>query len=123
MKLHLETRTSHNTFTGYGAGYVLVNAERYETNLVVMPDYLADDWPVQGFEQLAREHFEFIAQLAPDLVLLGTGATLRFPHPRLSQPLSAARIGLEVMGTQAACRTYNILLGEGRKVAAALLLG
>jgi uncharacterized protein len=58
----------------------------------------------------------------PEIVLLGTGATQRFPHPRLSAPLAAARVGFEVMDTRAACRTYNILLGEGRRVVAAVLL-
>jgi len=60
--------------------------------------------------------------LQPDIVVLGTGASLRFPHPRLTRALLEQRIGLEVMDTAAACRTFNILAAEGRRVAAALML-
>ena len=66
--------------------------------------------------------FKFLLALEPEIVLLGTGATLRFPRPALSHCLTQAHIGLEVMDTAAACRTYNILVAEGRRVLAALLL-
>jgi uncharacterized protein len=71
---------------------------------------------------LEAAHFEAILEFMPEIVLLGTGGTLRFPHPRLTEALIRAQIGVEVMDTPAACRTYNILASEGRKVAAALLL-
>ena len=74
-----------------------------------------------AFEALAGEHFEALLELEPELVILGTGARQRFPHPRLTVALSGARIGLEVMATGAACRTYNILMGEGRRVVAVIL--
>lgn len=122
MKLHLSQNTGQNMFTAYGDGYVLVNQQRYETSLIVMPDQLVRDWEPRSFEQLAIEHFAQIAALQPEIVLLGTGKALHFPHPRLSQPLTQARIGFEVMDTYAAARTYNILMGEGRRVAAALLI-
>ncbi len=120
MKLHASGPTSLNTFTGYGKGYVLVNAQRHESGLIVMPEQLLP-WHVAGFAALAAEDFVQIAALRPELVLLGTGEALRFPHPTLTRALSEARIGLEVMDIQAACRTYNILMAEERKVAAALL--
>jgi uncharacterized protein len=121
MKLHLAAATAENRFTGYGPGYVIVNNVRHEKNLIVLPERLMQ-WDVAAFEALSAEDFEFLANLAPEIVLLGTGSSLRFPHPALSQSLASARIGLEVMSTPAACRTYNILMAEGRKVAAALLL-
>ncbi|HEY6281226.1 MAG TPA: Mth938-like domain-containing protein [Burkholderiales bacterium] len=121
MKLHLAAATIENRFTGYGSGYVIVNNVRHEKNLIVLPERLMQ-WDVAAFEALSKQDFEFLANLAPEIVLLGTGASLRFPHPALSQSLASARIGLEVMNTPAACRTYNILMAEGRKVAAALLL-
>jgi uncharacterized protein len=80
-------------------------------------------WPVASFDELTAAHFEAIAADAPDVVILGTGARQRFVHPRLLAALSARRIGVECMDNQAACRTYNILMGEGRKVTLALILG
>lgn len=109
-------------FTGYGAGYVVVNQTRYEHSLIVLPDRIIEDWEVRTFEQLASEHFEFLLPLQPEIVLLGTGATLRFPSPSLTKALIASKIGVEVMDTNAACRTYNILTAEGRRVAAVLLI-
>jgi uncharacterized protein len=122
VALHLETQSGINLFTGYGAGYVTVNHVRYETHLIVLPDRIIQDWKVPGLDGLTVQHFEHLAGLKPEIVLLGTGTTLRFPHPALSRCLTASRIGLEVMDTSAACRTYNILSAEGRKVLAALLV-
>ena len=120
MKLHASAPTHLHTFTGYGVGYVMVNGTRHERSLIVLPERI-EPWPAAGFESLAEEHFALIAALKPEIVLLGTGARLRFPHPRLTGALTRARIGLEVMDVQAACRTYNILMAEERNVAAALL--
>ena len=122
MKLHLATPSGLNLVTGYGAGYVLVNHVRHETHLIVSPDNIVRVWDVPGYDGLTVRHFEYLAGLQPEIVLLGTGPTLRFPPPALSRPLAAARVGLEVMDTSAACRTYNILVAEGRKVIAALLI-
>jgi uncharacterized protein len=120
VKLHASAPTHLNTFTGYGEGFVQLNGERRESSLLVLPERVMD-WPPASFEALAEAHFALIAELRPEVVLLGTGARLRFPHPRLTAPLARAGIGLEVMDVQAACRTYNILMAEQRVVAAALL--
>jgi uncharacterized protein len=122
LKLHLSGLSEQNMFTGYGAGYVMINRVRYERSLIILPDRIIEDWPAQTFEQLALEHFEYLLSLRPEIVLLGTGAALRFPHPSLTKMLIASKIGVEVMDTSAACRTYNILSAEGRWVAAALLV-
>ena len=122
MKLQVSSAGRLHAFTAYGEGYVEVDGQRHVASLVVLPERVAP-WPVPGFEALAEAHFEALAALAPEVVLLGTGATLRFPHPSLLRPLARARIGFETMDTRAACRTYNVLVAEGRKVAAALLLG
>jgi uncharacterized protein len=121
VKLHLAGPSARNTFTGYGAGYVLVNGARHEANLIVLPDRILP-WRTAGFDALAADDFAALASLDLEVVLLGTGATLRFPSPQVTRPLAAAGIGLEVMDMQAACRTYNILAAEERRVAAALLL-
>jgi len=121
LKLHLSNISGINVFTGYGEGYVMVNRQRYAQNLAVMPDRILADWQPAGFDQLMAADFSVLAGLAPEIVLLGTGARLRFPRPELTRALIEARIGLEVMDLQAACRTYNILAAEERKVVAALL--
>jgi uncharacterized protein len=121
LKLHLESRTALNTFTGYGEGYVMVNGERIERSVVVLPDRILTDWPAGRFDELVPEHFAALADLGREIVLLGTGNRLRFPRPEIIRPLIGAGIGVEVMDLQAACRTYNILMAEERKVAAALL--
>ncbi|CAN0412391.1 unnamed protein product, partial [Phaeothamnion confervicola] len=120
LKLHASGLTSLNTFTGYGPGFVLVNDARHEASVVVMPEHLMA-WEPDGFDTLEAAHFQAIVALRPEVVLLGTGDRIRFPHPSVTRALAEARIGVEVMDLQAACRTYNILMAEERKVAAALL--
>ncbi len=122
MKLHASTLPSAKVFTGYGDDYVEVNAVRYDHSIVVTPDREVEPWPVARFEDLTSEHFAGVAALGPELVVFGSGRKLRFPHPRLLAPLSNRGIGVETMDVQAACRTYNILMAEGRKVVAVLLV-
>ena len=121
MKLHASLPGAVNTITGYGEGYVVVNGERRESSVVVMPDRI-EPWAASSFDTLTPDDFQYLKGLGAEIVLLGTGPRQRFPHPRLTAALAQAGIGLEVMDVQAACRTYNILVAEERKVAAALLL-
>ena len=121
MKLHADTPTAQNSVTAYGPGFVEINRVRHSTSLIVTPDQVKP-WAVADFDSLQSSDFEHLLALRSEVVLLGTGTRQRFPHPRLAQPLTDARIGLEVMTTPAACRTYNILAAEGRRVAAALLV-
>lgn len=121
MKLHLNQDLSLNTITGYGADHIMINKQRYEGSMIVTPERIIDDWRGKAFDTLSAADFDYLAGLDAEIVLLGTGARLRFPHPRLTQALMKAHIGLETMDTGAACRTYNILMSEGRRVAAALL--
>ena len=121
MKLHLARAAGRNLFSGYGAGYVAINGQRYERSLIVLPDRVVE-WEIGEFEQLTPPAFESLASLPIDVLVLGTGAALRFPAPACLQTLVEARIGVEVMDTPAACRTYNVLLAEDRRVAAAVLI-
>ena len=121
MKLHSSRPNALNTVTAYGEGWIEINAVRHAGALLVLPESPVRPWPAERFEALSVEHFEAIAALEPEVVLLGTGRVQRFPHPRLTTALSSRRIGIEAMDTGAACRTYNILMSEGRKVLAALL--
>jgi uncharacterized protein len=121
VKLHLSSTAGLNIFTAYGEGYVAVNHRKYEENLIVLPDSVTPDWSTATVATLAAEDMDKLLALGAEIVLLGTGSRLRFPAGALLRPFAPAGIGLEVMDLQAACRTYNILAAEGRKVAAALL--
>ena len=123
MKLHSsDSSTVLNTVTAYGDGYIEINKVRYEHSVLVMPEGAVVPWDVARFEDLTPEHFAHLLELGAEVVIFGTGNKLRFPHPRLTAPLTSKRIGVEAMDIQAAGRTYNILMLEGRKVAAALLI-
>jgi uncharacterized protein len=120
MKLHASAPSGVHVVTAYGDDYVVVNGVRHQDSIIVLPERVVA-WGRRSFDALTQEDFGFLGTLQAEIVLLGTGARQRFPHPRLTAALSQARIGLEVMDLQAACRTYNILVAEERKVAAALL--
>lgn len=123
MKLHLQGGTKReNLIRGYGDGEVVINDTRYTRSLILMPQRIIEDWPPSSYEALEAEHLAQLAQLQAEVVLLGTGPTLRFPPVAHTRALIQAHIGFEVMDTAAACRTYNILMGEGRIVAAALII-
>jgi Uncharacterized conserved protein len=125
VKLHASAPSALNTFSGYGDGFVTVNGQRYEQKdaraLIVMPERIVP-WNAGSFDTLSAADFEVFAGLDLEVLLLGTGSRLRFPHPRLTASLSRRHVGVDAMDLQAACRTYNILMAEGRKVAAVLLL-
>jgi uncharacterized protein len=121
MKFHLNAGTG-NVFTGYGDDYVRLGVVEYRENVVVTPERILTGWCPAGFDALTDADFAAVAALEPEIVLLGTGTRQRFPSPRLARVLSDARIGLDVMDTPAACRTFNILAAEERKVAVAILL-
>ncbi len=122
MKLHADTYSGQNTVTAYGSGFVAINGRRYERSLVVTPDSLDPEWPASTLDELRAEHLAPLAASGCDVVLLGTGARQRFPSPAILRPMIEARIGVEVMDTAAACRTYNVLMAEGRKVVAVLIV-
>lgn len=121
MKLHLAQSAGQNVFSGYGTDYVAVNDVRYEKSVVVTPQEITE-WNVRGFERLTEADFAFVAGLGAEIVIFGTGRSQRFPRPELVRALAVAGVGLEVMDSRAACRTYNILAAEGRKVVAAILV-
>ena len=126
MKFHQSGPAGLNTINGYGDDFVLVNGLRHERSLIVLPDRLVLDWSATSFDALSAADLEALIGLGREVVLLGTGPRLRFPRPELLRPVSKALAqagaGLEIMDVQAACRTYNILMSEERKVAAALLM-
>ncbi len=122
MRLHADQPQSLNTVTAYGPDHIQFKLIHHTTSILVLPEGEVRPWPVNRFEDLEPAHFEALAELGPEVVLLGTGSRLRFPHPRLTASLARKHVGVDAMDMQAACRTYNILMAEGRKVAAVLLL-
>jgi uncharacterized protein len=120
VKLHASTPVGANAITAYGDDYVMVNGARRDSSVIVTATEVKP-WGAADFDHLREQDFAELAGLGAEIVLLGTGARQRFPHPKLTAPLGAARVGLEVMDLKAACRTYNILVAEARNVALALL--
>ena len=106
---------------GYGADWVVVSGEKYQGSVMVCSETGVVAWPCQDPSQLREAHFEQLAQMDVEIVLYGSGERLEFPPHALIKPLIKKGIGLETMDTAAACRTFNVLAGEGRKVAAALV--
>jgi uncharacterized protein len=107
---------------GYEPGRVVINDRGYTRSLIVTPDRLEPEWPPRTLADVQRPHLESIVALQPEVVLLGTGQRLRFPGPELMAFFLERRIGIEAMDTAAACRTFNVLMAEGRAVVAALLM-
>ncbi len=122
MKLQSTPNQQYQTVTGYDELGVEINAIPFRHSLLVLPEAAPVAWPVGDFSQLDESHFQLIGALRPDVVILGTGLKQRFVHPALIASLTRQRIGVECMDSQAACRTYNILMTEGRKVALALII-
>jgi uncharacterized protein len=121
MKLQPD-KSDVQTIHGYGPGWVSVNGERVEHSVVLGSQGERLDWQCVDFASLTADHFAQLAASSPELIIFGSGLRLRFPPPAWLAPLMQRRIGVETMDTLAACRTYNILAGEGRRVIAALLL-
>lgn len=122
MRFAEDKVAGQNLISAYGPGEITINEAVYTRSLIVTADRIIDDWAPASLDELEPDHFAVLAELQLEIVLLGTGATLRFPSPGVTAPLIEKSIGLEVMDTAAACRTYDILLSENRKVAAALLM-
>lgn len=122
MKLHLTTAQNQNLITGYGADFIEINRKKYAQNLIVLADNIVGDWQVADFALLTEQSFDLLLEIKPEVVLLGTGEKHQFLHPKTYRKLTESGIPLECMTTAAACRTYNILVSEGRNVAAALIL-
>ena len=121
MKLQADRIEGQNAIARHGSEGVVVNKVEHRHSVIVPWSGAVRAWPVDGFDHLAEAHFAAIAELAPELVILGSGPRIRFVRPALLKPLIERRIGVETMDTAAACRTYNVLLAEGRSVVAALV--
>ncbi len=122
MKLLLAQPDGNHLITACGCGFVEINQTRYFSHLIVSAQAIHTDWCKGGFDSLSVSEIDTILSLKPEIVLLGTGEKQRFLHPKHYQALTQQNISLDCMTTAAACRTYNILVSEGRNVVAALLI-
>lgn len=121
MKLQPD-RFDAPAISAYGPGWIAVDGERRTHSLIVCATGSVLAWDCLHFDKLDSRHFEQLALHDAEIVIFGSGARLRFPRPQWLRPLVERRVGVETMDTAAACRTYNILASEGRRVVAALLL-
>lgn len=121
MKLHLNVAGHINLVQSVSPQGIVITDRLYTASVLLTASEIRPDWQPQRVADLTAEDFHPVVEYQPEVVLLGTGARLAFPHPRVTEPLINRAIGLEVMDTRAACRTFNILAGDGRKVVAALL--
>jgi uncharacterized protein len=122
MKFTQQSPAGINLIRRYGADFVVIGDEEVRRSCLVSAAALVRDWPPRGLDELGTGHLAAIFELAPEVVVLSTGATQKFPRAALRAEFATRRIGLEVMEVGAACRTYNVLVGEERKVVGAILL-
>ncbi len=108
--------------SAYGIGWVAIDGKKFDHSLIFGVKHPCRPWDCPSFTALTQAHFEHLAELETELIIFGSGRRLCFPRSQWLAPLHARRIGFETMDTPAACRTYNVLAGEGRNVVAALLL-
>ncbi len=122
MKFTLEPGVASHLIRGYSDAEVRIGAHSVRGSCIVTADTLITQWEPQSFAELTAAHCEALLSLAPELVLLGSGAVQRFPPGEIRALLGAHGVGLETMQLGAACRTFNVLVQEGRRVAAGLFI-
>jgi uncharacterized protein len=122
VKFTLEPGAPANLIRGYSDSEVRIGEQAVGGSCIVTADTLITPWEPQSFADLRPRHLEVLLALAPELVLLGTGPTQQFPSAEIRALLSSRGVGLEAMHLGAACRTFNVLVQEERRVAAALFL-
>ena len=122
MKFTQQSPAGAHLIRRYGADFIVVGDEDIRRSCLVSATTLTRGWPPHSVEDLTAAHLAAIFDLAPEVVVLSTGASQKFPRAALRAEFATRKIGLEVMEIGAACRTYNVLVGEERKVLAAMLL-
>lgn len=122
MKFALQAPTSANLVQACSPTEIRVGERVVRTSLILTATEMVLEWPPQSVAELSAQHLQSALELAPEVILLGTGARQIFPDAQVLAAVQCAGVGIEVMDTRAACRTFNVLVQEGRKVAAALIL-
>lgn len=122
MRLTLDTPPAANLVTKLGPTGIRIGERWLSRSFIMSADVLHEDWSVTAPDRVSLEALAPALQLQPEILVLGTGERICFPGPAVFAALAERGIGLEVMDTTAACRTYNVLVGEERSVVAALIL-
>ena len=122
MQLTLENPDFRYSLRGAGGDYALVNEQRLEASFLLAPNELVSDWRPATLADLQPQDMDAVLAMQPALVLLGSGASVRFPAPAVMATCLTRGIGIEVMDNAAAARTFNVLATEGRRVVAAFLI-
>ncbi len=123
MKIELDSEFStSNKIISYSNDSFKLKDTLIETNLVISKDRIIDNWSVDSYQNLATQHLDQIILWQPELIIIGSGKIPSFPNTELIAYAALKNIGLEIMDTGAACRSYNLLVDEGRDVVACLFL-
>ncbi len=122
MKLDLETNSGTNSVQAYSNQSIKIAGQWYSNSLLLTVNRIFDNWQANPVTGLKLDDFSLLLSQKPEVLILGSGQKIQFPPKPLYVELASLGIGLEVMDTEAACRTFNILLSEDRKVAAAIVL-
>lgn len=122
MKIQRDENTSEFKVNSFEPGHIVVNKNSYHHSVVLSRNRFLTDWQPQRLTELSAEHLAQLLELQPEVILLGTGTKIAFPPPHLLAPIYQANIGIEIMDTSAACRTFNLLVAEDRNVVAALII-
>lgn len=121
-QLNLDQNKSNYQIKGYQPGLILINEQTHDQSLIIGPNDLIENWAPQMINELKPEDLALAAALKPDILLIGTGEKHALVSPSLYGELVNSGIGVEVMSTSAACRTFNALISEDRNVVAALII-
>jgi uncharacterized protein len=121
MKFSEDSDKKYYRILQYDKGFIDVNGKRISNSLIISPDRIKD-WEPTLFSDMMQVHIYEISKLKPEVIILGTGAKQIFPPREILKALVETRVGFEIMSTSAACRTYNIIAGEGRNVVAGLMM-
>ena len=122
MQLSLDTGNGNYRIRAYEPGNITINNDHYQSSMIVTPKQLVSDWPPQTIAELLTAHLQDLLIDKPEVILLGTGSQCVFPEQDVLAPIRTQQIGLEIMDTAAACRTFNVLMAEGRQVVAGLII-
>ena len=122
MELELDKELAAYHFSSFSYGAVVVGGQQYRESLIVTPKEIFDYWPPKTLDDITQDDLETIIALEPELILIGTGDKLKFPMSSILEGVATANLGIEFMDSRAACRTYNILASENRRVAAGIIL-
>ncbi len=122
MKFAEDHNSSKYKITGYDAKGVKINGKTFKQSFILSPMEFISDWQPQDLSSLSVEHFSDLYKMKPEVIILGTGAKQVFPDREILKYLVQNRIGYEIMDTQAACRTFNVIMAEGRNVVAGMFI-